>query len=71
MKYGQWAVAVLAAGIYNGCGLKVRLEDHLVANGMIILQRCSTSYIKTGRGALMTCVVIMHNGFKIFPSLIV
>jgi len=72
VKYGQWVVAVLAACIYNGCGLKVRLEDHLVANGMIILQHTSTlSYINTGRGTFMTCDVIMHNGFKICQSLIV
>ena len=66
MKYGQWVVAVLASCIYNGCGLKVRWEDHLVADGMIILQRNSaTSYIGTGSGAYVMRVVIMHNDFKI------
>jgi hypothetical protein len=72
VKYSQWVVAVLAFCFYNGCGLEVSLVDHLVANGMIILQRSSTtSYINTDSGGYITCVVIMHNGFKIRQSLIV
>lgn len=65
-------VAVLVSCMYNGCGLKVRLEDHLVANGMIILQ-CSSimSYINTGSGALIPYVVVMYNGFIICQSLTV